>query len=104
VVFDALPILGVDGSLVLVQQDSPAAGQVRAKTGTGISVDLAHGRPFLTTKALAGYIDTSGGRRLAFSLYVNNGLLDEFDDPILGDVFQVNDDLGKISATLWSRF
>ena len=102
--FDALPILGVDGSLVLVQQDSPAAGHVHAKTGTGVSGDIAHDQLFLTTKALAGYIETSTGRLLAFSLYVNNGLLDEFDDPILGDVFQVNDDLGEIAAIIWARF
>ena len=32
--FDSLPILGVDGSLAAVEVDSPARGQVFAKTGT----------------------------------------------------------------------
>ena len=103
-IFEALPVLGVDGSLALVQTGHPAAGHVHAKTGTGITLDLAHARPFMTNKALAGYIESSQGRLLAFSLHTNGVLLDEFEDPILGDVFQVNDDLGEIAAIIWAQF
>ena len=92
--FAALPILGVDGSLASVERDSPAAGLVYAKTGTVVGLD-SQGNPMLFTKALAGYIDTVGNRRLAYALYVN-------DVPIsdIQDVLNANDLLGKISVLI----
>ena len=92
--FAALPILGVDGSLASVERDSPAAGLVHAKTGTVVGLD-SQGNPMLFTKALAGYIDTVGNRRLAYALYVN-------DVPIsdIQDVLTANDLLGKISVLI----
>ena len=104
--FDAylngLPILGVDGSLALVQEDSPARGQVFAKTGTGVSVDFAHLQPFLTEKALAGYIDSAKGRRLAYALVVQNGVVRNSIFGEFTELFAINDDLGEISAIIWS--
>ena len=100
---DALPILGVDGSLAESQRDSPAAGQVFAKTGTGAIVDFAHLKIFLTEKALAGYIDQAKGRPVVFAVAVENGLINAtiFDD-LAPDFLAVADDLGEISAILWS--
>jgi D-alanyl-D-alanine carboxypeptidase/D-alanyl-D-alanine-endopeptidase (penicillin-binding protein 4) len=102
--FDALPVLGVDGSLETIQQDSPAAGHVNAKTGTGINADFANARLFLSTETLAGYIDSAGGRRLVFSLFTDDVLLNEREDPIFGDVLEIKNDLGEIATILWQRF
>jgi D-alanyl-D-alanine carboxypeptidase/D-alanyl-D-alanine-endopeptidase (penicillin-binding protein 4) len=62
----ALPVLGVDGSLAHTGTNLPAKGHVFAKTGTTID----HGE--LKAQVLAGYIDAKSGRRLAFAIYVNN--------------------------------
>jgi len=57
----ALPIAGVDGSLETRMRDTPAAGNVRAKTGTMSNI-----------RSLAGYVTTRDGERLAFVAMVNN--------------------------------
>ncbi|MBX3441026.1 MAG: D-alanyl-D-alanine carboxypeptidase/D-alanyl-D-alanine-endopeptidase [Planctomyces sp.] len=68
----ALPILGVDGTLSSIgAKDSPARGRVFAKTGTLFWDNRLNGRPLLTSKALAGYIDAASGRQLAFACFVN---------------------------------
>ena len=69
---DALPILGKDGTLFLIQTNSPAAGKVFAKTGTYGRSDLLHKRLMVDSKALAGYITTQRGGRLAFAVFVNH--------------------------------
>jgi D-alanyl-D-alanine carboxypeptidase/D-alanyl-D-alanine-endopeptidase (penicillin-binding protein 4) len=58
---DALPIAGVDGTLEKRMRETPAAGNVRAKTG---SLRYVH--------TLSGYVTTAAGERLAFSIMVNN--------------------------------
>jgi D-alanyl-D-alanine carboxypeptidase/D-alanyl-D-alanine-endopeptidase (penicillin-binding protein 4) len=57
----ALPIAGVDGSLANRMRDTPASGNVRAKTGTMSNI-----------RSLAGYATTRDGERLAFVAMVNN--------------------------------
>lgn len=74
----ALPVLGVDGTLATsAAEDSPARERVQAKTGTLIWENTMNGRFLLTSKALAGYLTTTSGRRLAFGMYVNNVHLDD---------------------------
>lgn len=98
---DALPILGIDGSLGSVtdfMQDSSltgAQGNVFAKTGTFIEGTAAG--PVFRAKALAGYIQAKSGRRLAFALIVNEiGAVTSLDE-----VFQTSQDQGTIAAILW---
>ncbi len=100
---DALPLLGVDGSLATVdqfEQDESlagASGNVRAKTGTWLT---AEGEQFvLRGEAFAGYVDASSGRKLAYSVVVNEVPTDDLED-----VLRVIQDLGLISATLWRDF
>jgi D-alanyl-D-alanine carboxypeptidase/D-alanyl-D-alanine-endopeptidase (penicillin-binding protein 4) len=70
---DALPVLGVDGTLVeAVGPDSPARGKVWAKTGTYDDADLINQRGLLRSKTLAGVMTTAKGRSLAIALFVND--------------------------------
>ena len=91
----ALPILGVDGSLALVNPDSPAAGMVSAKTGTLGAGDSFNNRLRLETKALGGYIDAESGRRLAFAIIATNSMFDDIEG-----VFAANDDLGTVATII----
>ena len=61
VYYDALPIAGVDGTIAGRMRDTPAQGNVHAKTGF---VDKA--------RSLSGYVTTADGQRLLFSLLANN--------------------------------
>jgi PBP4 family serine-type D-alanyl-D-alanine carboxypeptidase len=70
--FNALPILGRDGTLFDIQPASPAAGQVHAKTGTFGAYDSLNRKLLVTAKGLAGYMTTAGGQHLAFAIYINN--------------------------------
>ncbi len=72
VFFNALPILGKDGTLAKIQTGSPAAGHVHAKTGTFGSEDKLNANMMLNGKGLAGYVDTKSGPRMAFAAYVNH--------------------------------
>ena len=76
--FDAaLPILGRDGTLArAVAPDSPARGHAHAKTGTYWVDNELSGKAVLTSKALAGYLETASGRPLVFAFFVNNVMLD----------------------------
>ena len=56
-----LPIAGVDGSLATRMKDTPAEGNVRAKTGTMSNI-----------RTLAGYVTTRDGETLAFVIMINN--------------------------------
>ena len=102
--FDALPILAEDGSLVFITDflSDPtlagAAGNVRAKTGTFIEGN-GDNPPDFRAQALAGYIDTKNGRRLLFSLVVNDV------GPIMGldPVLETFQDQGTITAIIWKE-
>jgi serine-type D-Ala-D-Ala carboxypeptidase/endopeptidase (penicillin-binding protein 4) len=59
--FASLPVAGVDGTLEERMKNTPASGRVHAKTGS-----VEH------VRALSGFADTAGGRRLAFSFMTNN--------------------------------
>jgi D-alanyl-D-alanine carboxypeptidase/D-alanyl-D-alanine-endopeptidase (penicillin-binding protein 4) len=69
----ALPILGRDGTLAkAVASDSPARGHAHAKTGTYYVQNGLDGKVVLTSKALAGYLETASGRNLVLAIFVNN--------------------------------
>src|SRR5581483_3748023 len=93
----ALPVLGVDGTLAhSVKADSPARGKVSAKTGTLLWPDLMNGNYLLTSKALAGYATTAGGRQLALAIFVNNVHLRE-----PGDRDRIGQTLGTICEAIY---
>jgi PBP4 family serine-type D-alanyl-D-alanine carboxypeptidase len=67
-----LPVMGRDGTLWDIQPQSPAAGHVAAKTGTIYYDGRLHDTVLYTCKGLAGYVTARSGRRIAFTLYLNN--------------------------------
>ncbi|WP_308466013.1 D-alanyl-D-alanine carboxypeptidase/D-alanyl-D-alanine endopeptidase [Rathayibacter soli] len=72
---NALPLLGVDGSLSSTGADLPAKGHVHGKTGT----TATDGK--LVAQNLAGYIDAKSGHRIAFAIILNDyGKLESLDD------------------------
>lgn len=89
----AMPSLGVDGTLAKsVDPDSPARDKVWAKTGTLSWDNVMNDKSLLTSKALAGYMVTAKGRRLAFAAFVNNvHLRDGVETKTIGR------DLGRIA-------
>jgi D-alanyl-D-alanine carboxypeptidase/D-alanyl-D-alanine-endopeptidase (penicillin-binding protein 4) len=58
---DTLPAMGEAGTLAQRLQGTPAAGRVRAKTGS-----------FSNARALAGFATTAAGEPLAFAIIANN--------------------------------
>ncbi len=93
----ALPVLGVDGTLVdAVEADSPARGKVFAKTGTYGDPDLLNERVILRSKALGGVMTTADGRRLAFAIFVN-----EVPLPKGGTPNAVGKDLGRLCEVFY---
>ena len=97
--FNALPVLGRDGTLAAIQVKSPAAGQVHAKTGTFGETDRVGPGTLVNGKGLAGYIDTKDGRRLAFAIYINNTHVVKGAD-VQGIVGQA---IGEIAAEAWAN-
>jgi serine-type D-Ala-D-Ala carboxypeptidase/endopeptidase (penicillin-binding protein 4) len=90
--FDAMPILGVDGTLAeAVGKDSPARGKVRAKTGTLVWFDAQNERPLLRSKALAGELESAKGTKLYFAMFLNDMPL-----PASGTATQQGKVLGKL--------
>lgn len=61
VVREALPIAGIDGTLIGHMRGTAAENNVHAKTGS-----MAH------VHCLAGYVTTAAGERLAFAIMLNN--------------------------------
>ncbi len=57
----ALPIAGIDGTLQWRMRNTPAAGNLHAKTGSMTYVDC-----------LAGYVTSADGEHLAFAIMLNN--------------------------------
>ncbi|MDQ2818541.1 MAG: D-alanyl-D-alanine carboxypeptidase/D-alanyl-D-alanine-endopeptidase [Candidatus Eremiobacteraeota bacterium] len=70
--YDALPVLGRDGTLFNIQTNSPAAGKVHAKTGTWSEEDHLNHKAFVSAKALAGYTTNAAGHHIAFCIFLNN--------------------------------
>ena len=98
VFYDALPILGRDGTLFDIQTNAPAAGKVHAKTGTFSTYDALNRRMLVTGKGLAGYMTTRSGERLAFAIYVNNVSVPTERDAVKKIVGQA---MGEIAAAAY---
>src|SRR5262249_52800556 len=95
---DALPVLGVDGTLSeAVGPDSPARGKVYAKTGTLVSYNPVGDDLLLTSKALAGYMTAASGRKLLIAIYLNN---DTINTP--ADITQQGKTVGHLCEIIYA--
>lgn len=81
--YAALPIAGVDGTIENRMRNTPAAGNLRAKTGF---VDKA--------RSLSGYVNTTDGHQLVFAILCNN-----FAGSVR-DVERVQDAIGAYLASV----
>jgi serine-type D-Ala-D-Ala carboxypeptidase/endopeptidase (penicillin-binding protein 4) len=100
--FDALPILGVDGTEKdTVPSTSRIAGKAWLKSGTTVSGDLMNQRAIVMTRALAGYMKGKSGRELVVGIYVN-------DVPLTGDMvpqmMKVIEDQGVMLEYVYDAF
>src|SRR5262249_61884534 len=83
---------------------SPARGHARAKTGTYFVENDLDGTTVLTSKALAGYLETASGRSLIFAAFVNNVPLDapKPNRSISDATAQAGRVLGKLCEALYA--
>lgn len=96
--FDALPILGVDGSEIdTVAPTSPVRGKAFAKSGTTVAGDVMNQRGLVMVRALAGYLTAASGRELIFTIYVSDVPLT--DDPL--DVLNVIKEQGAMAEVIY---
>jgi serine-type D-Ala-D-Ala carboxypeptidase/endopeptidase (penicillin-binding protein 4) len=84
--YESLPIAGVDGTIRTRMRDTPAQGNLRAKTGTLSMV-----------RSLSGYVRTADGRLLEFSMLCNNWTTPQ------ASVDRVQDAIGAALAQLRLR-
>jgi D-alanyl-D-alanine carboxypeptidase/D-alanyl-D-alanine-endopeptidase (penicillin-binding protein 4) len=97
---NALPILGVDGSLATSGTDLPAKGHVFAKTGTSILPGDTADSLVIKAQNFAGYIETKSGRTVAYALMVNDAGPADIDD-LEGSLTPVITDEAKISNIIY---
>lgn len=99
----SLPIMGKDGSLAHVQVNSPAAGHVYAKTGSGFSMRLATGNAgpaksgAQVVKALAGFIELPPGHFTVFAVF-----LELEDQRGFQGVEQLDEVMGEIASSVFA--
>nr|WP_257019001.1 D-alanyl-D-alanine carboxypeptidase/D-alanyl-D-alanine-endopeptidase [Streptomyces sp. TLI_235] len=92
---NALPILGVDGTLADNCTDCPAKGKVWAKTGTVAGFDFLNQQLAVGAETIAGYLDAGNGRLHTFFAGVNNTQAADFDG-----LLEIDDDVANVAALL----
>jgi serine-type D-Ala-D-Ala carboxypeptidase/endopeptidase (penicillin-binding protein 4) len=100
---EALPILGRDGTLATpAEPTNPVWSHPPPKTGTYWVGDGLSGRAVLTSKALAGYMETASGRPLVFAFFLNNVPLDAPDHDTSEATAAAGRLLGKLCEAFYS--
>jgi PBP4 family serine-type D-alanyl-D-alanine carboxypeptidase len=95
--YDSLPILGRDGTLADTGRNLPAAGKLRAKTGTHVAGDFLNEQYMVNGKGLAGYLETKDGKQIIFAVFVNHLPV----APEMKAVLKVGDALAEIAAAAY---
>jgi D-alanyl-D-alanine carboxypeptidase/D-alanyl-D-alanine-endopeptidase (penicillin-binding protein 4) len=98
----ALPVLGRDGTLSkAVSAESQARGHARAKTGTYWVDNALTGRTVLTSKALAGYMETAAGRPLVFAFFLNDVCLESTSADVTAATTLAGQTLGRLCEAFY---
>lgn len=93
-IYDALPILGVDGTFRQTGLDSPAKGMIRAKSGNRVGAITAdYGNVGAQTRI--GYMTTVGGRNLVYADLINNV---PFTTPL--QIFDIDTDMTTMETAI----
>ena len=95
---EALPVLGVDGSLASACAGCPTCpgkGKVWAKPGTVVALDAVNQRLAVGGDTLGGYLDAGHGRLGTFYLAVTGA-----STPDINGLFGVMNDLSRIAGLL----
>ncbi|WP_082598480.1 MULTISPECIES: D-alanyl-D-alanine carboxypeptidase/D-alanyl-D-alanine-endopeptidase [unclassified Kitasatospora] len=95
---EALPILGVDGSLATACEGCPTCpgkGKVWAKPGSVIGYDAVNERLAVGGETLGGYLDAGHGRLHTFYLAVNGA-----STPDINSFFDIINDQSRIAGLL----
>lgn len=99
--FDALPILGVDGTEKdTVPATSRIAGKAWMKSGTTVDGDAMNQRAIIMTRGLAGYMKGKSGRDLVVAIYVNDVPL---GDDMVPQMMKVIQDQGVILEYIYDK-
>ena len=96
--FQALPVLGVDGSLATLMADTPLKGKVQAKTGTHAGPNGLHPGLWIS-RALGGTMTTKSGKRLLFDVVVGTV-------PAAGmqDIQRISTEHGRVLQILYDQY
>ncbi len=98
--FDALPIMGYDGTLAgKVSNNSSIYGKVNAKTGTTLEENGLTGQGILLGEGMAGYMTTASGKKLIFAIYINNMPANSVEDS-----FKVQNDIIKVCKIIYDNY
>ncbi|MGW4895796.1 D-alanyl-D-alanine carboxypeptidase/D-alanyl-D-alanine endopeptidase [Kitasatospora sp. NPDC004240] len=95
---EALPLLGVDGTLAFACEgcpDCPGRGRVWAKTGTVAGFDALNERIAMGAQTMSGYLDVGNGRFFTYYLAVNGASAAD-----INGVIEIANDLARISGLL----
>ena len=85
------------GTLADTGRNLPAAGKLRAKTGTHVAGDLLNEQYLVNGKGLAGYLETKDGKQIIFAVFVNHLPV----APEMKAVLKVGDALAEIAAAAY---
>jgi D-alanyl-D-alanine carboxypeptidase/D-alanyl-D-alanine-endopeptidase (penicillin-binding protein 4) len=93
-----MAILGVDGDIALIGRGTPAAGQVRAKTGARAAIS-PNGQGIMSALSMGGYARAASGRDIVFAVFLKDLAFESFDD-----IFAARNDEGAIVVAIQQSF
>ncbi|MFI0214394.1 D-alanyl-D-alanine carboxypeptidase/D-alanyl-D-alanine endopeptidase [Streptomyces lydicus] len=97
---EALPVLGVDGTLADSCRHCPSRGKVFAKTGTAAGGDALNDRLAVGAETIAGYLETGKGRFDVFFVGVNGAAT---PTAAIQGVLTIGDDVADAAALLQQK-
>lgn len=98
--FEAVPVLGVNGTLRAEGLGFPAPGSIHAKTGNRIYAGGSSPFVLEAGQTRMGYIEAASGRKLVYADFVNNILLGETPAGANQGIAEINFDQSTIESAI----